>query len=147
MAACERARSRRRHACAQESGETVAIKKFKTKEGVWVVLRLLLRVVRTPRSSLRPDDATVREVKLLQALRHRNIVRLLHKFRVRGKLHLVFEYMERNMLQVLQGHPHGLPEDRVRKYIFQLAKAVAYCHRNNVLHRGTARRAACLQRS
>jgi cyclin-dependent kinase-like len=45
---------------------------------------------------------TMREVKILRMLRHPSIVSLLEAFRRKGKLYLVFEYVERNLLEVLE---------------------------------------------
>jgi cyclin-dependent kinase-like len=78
---------------------------------------------------------TLREVKILRLLRHRNVVSLLEAFRRKGKLFLVFEYVEKNLLEVLEEHPTGLPRDVVRRYIFQLCLAIEWCHRNSVIHR------------
>lgn len=47
----------------------------------------------------------MREVKILQELRHDNVVRLLEFFRVHRKLFLVFEYVEGTVLQVLLVYP------------------------------------------
>jgi cyclin-dependent kinase-like len=75
----------------RDTDSFVAIKKFKESE----------------------DDAsvrktTVREVKLLRLLRHPNIVQLKEVFRKQGKLYLIFEYVERNLLEVLEENPSGL---------------------------------------
>jgi cyclin-dependent kinase-like len=51
------------------------------------------------------------------------------------RLYLVFEYMEKNLLEVLEERPNGLDAEAVRKYIYQLLKAIEFCHRNNVIHR------------
>ena len=45
---------------------------------------------------------TMREVKILRQLRHPSIVSLLEAFRRKGKLYLVFEYVEKNLLEVLE---------------------------------------------
>ena len=78
---------------------------------------------------------TVREVKILRLLKHKNVVSLLEAFRRKGKLFLVFEYVEKNLLEVLEEHPTGLARDVVRRYIFQLCLAIEWCHRNGVIHR------------
>jgi cyclin-dependent kinase-like len=41
-------------------------------------------------------------------LRQENIVNLKEAFRRKQKLFLVFEYVERNLLEVLQESPNGL---------------------------------------
>ncbi|MEW5312983.1 MAG: hypothetical protein WDW38_004579 [Sanguina aurantia] len=78
---------------------------------------------------------TLREVKMLRALRQENIVNLREAFRRKQKLYLVFEYVERNLLEVLEEHAGGLELEQVRHYIQQLVKAVAWCHQHNIVHR------------
>eukprot|EP00210_Caulerpa_lentillifera_P006506 g6214.t1 len=51
---------------------------------------------------------TLREVKTLRSLQHSNIVTLREAFRRKGKLFLVFEYVEKNLLEVLEENPSGL---------------------------------------
>ena len=41
-------------------------------------------------------------------LKHENIVQLKQAFRKQGKLYLVFEYMDRNLLEALEEKPNGL---------------------------------------
>ena len=50
-------------------------------------------------------------------------------------MYLVFEYLEKNLLEILEERPNGLDTESVRKYIFQLLQAIEFCHRNNVIHR------------
>jgi len=71
----------------------------------------------------------------LKILKHDNIITLKDVFRKRGKLHLVFEFFEMNMLEHLTQEPDGFSEDLVRIYMHQLVKAIAYCHSNRVIHR------------
>ena len=70
------------------TGEDFAIKKFKESEDDAVVRK-----------------TTLREVKVLRLLQaHPNVVQLKEAFRRKQKLYLVFEYVERNLLEVLE---HG----------------------------------------
>lgn len=69
-------------------------------------------------------------------LKHPNIIRLTDVFRQKGKLHLVFEFMERNVLQCIEASPRGLKYELIRMYVFQLCKAIEFCHRSDILHRG-----------
>ncbi len=102
----------------KESGEVVAIKKFKESDDDEVLRK-----------------TTLREVKLLRMLRHPNIVSLTEAFRRKTKLYLVFEYVERNLLEVLEEIPQGLDPELVRTYILQLVQAIHWCHVNSVVHR------------
>jgi cyclin-dependent kinase-like len=83
-----------------------------------------------------PAPAMLREVRVLRALRgHPHIVTLREAFTRRGKLYLVFEFMEKNLLEVLEETPAGLPPPLVRLYAFQLCRALEWCHRHGVAHR------------
>lgn len=52
-----------------------------------------------------------------------------------NRLYLVFEYLDKNLLEVLEENPNGIELGQVCHYIYQLLKAIEYCHRNNVIHR------------
>ena len=79
---------------------------------------------------------TMREVKVLKMLKNENIVNLIEAFRRKGKLYLVFEFVDRNVLEILDENPNGLEPERVRKYVYQLVKSVMFCHQNGIMHRG-----------
>ncbi|KAK7496513.1 hypothetical protein BaRGS_00012165 [Batillaria attramentaria] len=102
----------------KENGEMVAIKKFKDSEENEDVKR-----------------TTLRELKMLRTLKQDNIVELREAFRRKGKLYLVFEYVERNMLELLEEMPNGVPLEKVRSYTYQLCKACQWCHANDIIHR------------
>ena len=78
---------------------------------------------------------TLREVKILRSLRHENVVCLKEAFRRKAKLYLVFEYVEKNLLELLEEHPDGLAPALVQTYVHQLVKAIHYCHSHNIVHR------------
>ncbi|XP_077573208.1 cyclin-dependent kinase-like 5 isoform X1 [Stigmatopora nigra] len=72
---------------------------------------------------------------MLRTLKQENIVELKEAFRRRGKLYLVFEYVEKNMLELLEELPNGVPADKARSYIYQLIKAIHWCHKHDIVHR------------
>lgn len=111
-------------------------------------------------------ETTLRELKMLRTLKQENIVELKEAFRRRGKLYLVFEYVEKvrlfcslvhyevgtvvftvtvtpvvlflfqNMLELLEELPNGVPTDKARSYIYQLIRAIHWCHKHDIVHRG-----------
>ena len=47
----------------------------------------------------------------------------------------VFEYVEKNLLEVLEGSPNGLPGATIRSFVHQLCSALEYCHAADIVHR------------
>jgi cyclin-dependent kinase-like len=43
--------------------------------------------------------------------------------------------VDKTLLEILEERTTGLPGNLVRQYIFQLLKAIDYCHTMNVVHR------------
>ena len=101
----------------KETGKYVAIKKFKEIED-----KLVQKTMK-------------RELKMLQMLRHDNVVDFQEAFIYKGNLFLVFEYVEKNLLEVLEKSPDGLNPKLIRSFVFQMCKAVHYLHINNMIHR------------
>lgn len=77
----------------------------------------------------------MREVKILKMLTHSNVVEMKEAFRKKGIVYLVFEYVENNLLEVLEKSPNGLQLSVIRKLMFQLLKGLAYLHGLNIIHR------------
>ena len=42
------------------------------------------------------------------------------------------------MLEKLEEMPNGVPVEKARWYVYQLCKAVSWCHGNDIIHRGEA---------
>jgi hypothetical protein len=61
-----------------------------------------------------PDDDEIakktimREVRMLRMLKYKNIVTLKEAFKRKGRLYLVFEYVEKNLLEVLEENSVGI---------------------------------------
>lgn len=106
----------------RDSGQVVAIKKFKESE-----------------DDIQIRKTALREVRMLKQLKNDNIVNLIDVFRRKGKLYLVFEYVDHTILEDLDNNPKGLSDDPnsgvVRKCMWQLLKAMDYLHSHNVIHR------------
>ncbi|CAF0816295.1 unnamed protein product [Rotaria sp. Silwood1] len=102
----------------KDTNTTVAIKHFKQSPGYCTDM-----------------DIIERELKILQSLRFVNVVELIEWFRDKKQCFLIFEYVEWNMLQVLQEHPDGLPLEQVRQLSYQLFSAIHWCHTHEIIHR------------
>ena len=102
----------------KESGQIVAIKKFKESEQDEQVRKTALR-----------------EVRILKQLRHDNIVSLIEVFRRKKRLYLVFEYVESTLLEELERRPEGLEPLSVKKVMWQLVRGLEYLHSHQVIHR------------
>ena len=101
----------------KESGEFVAMKQFKEVEDDLV------------------KKTMARELKVLQMLKHEYIVEFKEAFKRKGNLFLVFEYVEKNLLELLQEQPKGLDPSVIKKLIFQICLAIKYLHDMNIVHR------------
>ena len=77
----------------------------------------------------------MREVKMLNTLKGKSVVKMIEAFKRKGRLYLVFEFMDRNLLEVLEEKPEGLDRESVKLFIYQILKAVDYFHSQNVMHR------------
>jgi len=77
----------------------------------------------------------LREMRILRKLRHDNIVMLLEAFTRHGRLFLVFEFVDRAVLDDLQANASGLEPERVRDIMYQLVAAIHFCHGSGVVHR------------
>ena len=72
-----------------ETQEEVAIKKMKKKFYSW------------------DECMTLREIKSLRKLNHQQIVKLKEVIRAQDELHFVFEYMEKNIFQLMNEKKKG----------------------------------------
>ena len=101
----------------KETNKYVAVKKFKETEDELV------------------QKTMKRELAMLQMLRHENVVEFQEAFVNKGNFFLVFEYVEKNLLEVLEESPKGLSPKLIKSFVFQMCKAVSYLHKNNMIHR------------
>ncbi|XP_045363871.2 cyclin-dependent kinase-like 3 isoform X3 [Camelus bactrianus] len=101
----------------KDTGQIVAIKIFYEK----------------PEKSV--NKIAAREIKFLKQFHHENLVNLIEVFRQKRKIHVVFEFIDHTVLDELQHYCHGLESKRLRKYLFQILRAIEYLHNNNIIHR------------
>ena len=106
-----------------QTGEMVAIKKMKRKYEDF------------------KECMKLREYKSLNKLKgHANIIKLQELIREKnGTLYFVFEYMERNLYELIQAEQsrtgNGLDEDRAKSVMHQCMSGLAFMHRKGYFHR------------
>lgn len=101
----------------RSNGEVVAIKKMKKKFYTW------------------DECLALREIKSLRKLSHPNIVKLKEVIRVNDELHLVFDYLDENIYQLMKNRTDYFPESEIRSMMHQTFQGLAYCHKQGFFHR------------
>ncbi|XP_051172798.1 cyclin-dependent kinase 1 [Leptopilina boulardi] len=104
----------------KKTGEIVAMKKIRLEsddEGI-------------------PSTA-IREISLLKELKHPNIVSLLDVLMEESKLYLIFEYLTMDLKKYMDTLGSGklMNPSVVKCYLYQITKAILFCHQRRVLHR------------
>lgn len=104
----------------KKTGEIVAMKKIRLEsddEGI-------------------PSTA-IREISLLKELKHPNIVSLLDVLMEESKLYLIFEYLTMDLKKFMDTLGSGklMNPSVVKCYLYQITKAILFCHQRRVLHR------------
>ncbi|TWW54238.1 Cyclin-dependent kinase 1 [Takifugu flavidus] len=82
-------------------------------------------------------STAVREVSLLQELKHPNVVRLLDVLMQESRLYLIFEFLSMDLKKYLDSIPPGQYMDPmlVKSYLYQILEGIYFCHCRRVLHR------------
>ncbi|XP_042478344.1 cell division control protein 2 homolog isoform X2 [Macadamia integrifolia] len=78
----------------------------------------------------------LREIAILKALQHVNIIRLQDVVSCEGKMYVVTEYLDmdlKNYMAVHQGL--GLNPSLIKRFLHQILCGIGYCHSHRVLHR------------
>ena len=103
----------------------MAIKKFKESDKDTVIKKI-----------------TMREVRCLKMVNHKNIVHLIETFRRKEKLHLVFEFAEKTILDMIEKNEKGVSVSssltqklKVKSFMYQLMNSIDYLHKNDIVHR------------
>lgn len=102
----------------RDNSQLVAIKKYVETEDDPLIKKIALR-----------------EIRMLKQLKHPNLINLIEVFRRKRKLHLVFEYCEHTVLDILNKNPNGVPDNLTKKIIWQTLQGINFCHRHNCIHR------------
>ncbi|XP_030649829.1 cyclin-dependent kinase 12 [Chanos chanos] len=112
----------------KDTGELVALKKVRLdneKEGFPIT--------------------AIREIKILRQLNHRSVVNMkeivtdkqdaLDFKKDKGAFYLVFEYMDHDLMGLLESGLVSFSHEHVQSFMRQLMEGLDYCHKKNFLHR------------
>ncbi|XP_041499736.1 cyclin-dependent kinase 12 isoform X6 [Microtus oregoni] len=87
----------------------------------------------------------IREIKILRQLVHRSVVNMkeivtdkqdaLDFKKDKGAFYLVFEYMDHDLMGLLESGLVHFSEDHIKSFMKQLMEGLDYCHKKNFLHR------------
>ncbi|XP_008394764.1 cyclin-dependent kinase 13 [Poecilia reticulata] len=112
----------------KDTGEMVALKKVRLdneKEGFPIT--------------------AIREIKILRQLNHKSIINMkeivtdkedaLDFKNDKGAFYLVFEYMDHDLMGLLESGLVHFNENHIKSFMRQLLEGLDYCHKKNFLHR------------
>eukprot|EP00440_Ansanella_granifera_P053627 gb/GFBE01058138.1/.p1 GENE.gb/GFBE01058138.1/~~gb/GFBE01058138.1/.p1 ORF type:complete len:418 (+),score=103.32 gb/GFBE01058138.1/:1-1254(+) len=80
-------------------------------------------------------STAIREVAVLKAADHPNVVKLLDVACSPGRLYLVFEFVDNNLKQHMKRHGLRLEPTAVQALQKQLMRGIDYCHARRIIHR------------
>lgn len=127
--------------CIIGEGTFGQVYKASDKDGQYVALKR----VRLENEREGFPITAVREIKILRQLNHPNIVNLIEivtdKTNVmefkndKGSFYLVFEYMDHDLMGLLESGLVSFTEENIAHTMGQLLEGLTYCHKHNFLHR------------
>lgn len=100
----------------EDTGEEVAVKILET-------------------GAIQQSSAVRREIAIMKALDHENVVKLREVLASRTKLYIVMELVRGSELFDVIERERGLDEATARAYFTQLVDGMVYCHQRGVCHR------------
>ncbi|CAM9425944.1 unnamed protein product [Ascophyllum nodosum] len=77
----------------------------------------------------------LREISLLKELTHPNIVQLKDCVHSDSKLWLIFEWVDQDLKRYMNSCKQNLEPMLIKSYLYQMLKALAFCHGRGVMHR------------
>ncbi len=102
----------------KETGQIVAIKKFLESGDDPAIRRIAMREIKMLKviEEFKRLHGLIKKINF-QHLKHENLVNLIEVFKTRRKqkLHLVFEYCDRTVLDELVAHPRGFAIITIQK--------------------------------
>eukprot|EP00999_Lentomonas_sp_LEN2_P002888 NODE_752_length_1220_cov_100.943275_g712_i0.p1 GENE.NODE_752_length_1220_cov_100.943275_g712_i0~~NODE_752_length_1220_cov_100.943275_g712_i0.p1 ORF type:complete len:308 (-),score=77.00 NODE_752_length_1220_cov_100.943275_g712_i0:192-1115(-) len=80
-------------------------------------------------------STAIREISILRELQHRNVVRLLDVVSRQDKLHLIFEFLDEDLKNMMDKRATGLQGRQLKRLMYQLLDGIHFCHTHRIVHR------------
>ncbi|EIN10645.1 Pkinase-domain-containing protein [Punctularia strigosozonata HHB-11173 SS5] len=122
------------YSIVSQVGEGTFGKVYKARNAVTGVHVALKRIRMEAERDGFPVTA-MREIKLLQSLRHENIVRLYEMMVSNGNVYMVFEYMDHDLTGILSQTQFSFTDANLKSLCQQMLAGLAYLHHKGVIHR------------
>lgn len=126
--------SRKLYNILSQVGEGTFGKVYKAQNMVTKVHVALKRIRMEAEKDGFPVTA-MREIKLLQSLRHENVVRLYEMMVSNGAVYMVFEYMDHDLTGILSQTQFTFSNAHLKSLCHQMLAGLAYLHHKGVIHR------------
>lgn len=81
------------------------------------------------------NRTALREVKLLQELKHPNIINLMDVFGHKSNVSLVFDFMDTDLEVIIKDNSIVLTPAHIKAYMLMTLQGLEYLHKNWILHR------------
>lgn len=63
------------------------------------------------------------------------VVGIKQAFKKKGKIYLIFEYFQRNLLNLIEKYEQGLEANLINVLVYKIIKCLQYLHSKNIIHR------------
>eukprot|EP00026_Physarum_polycephalum_P003454 Phypoly_transcript_03465.p1 GENE.Phypoly_transcript_03465~~Phypoly_transcript_03465.p1 ORF type:complete len:338 (-),score=55.26 Phypoly_transcript_03465:176-1189(-) len=77
----------------------------------------------------------LREIKVLQEIKHENVIGLIESFSHKSNIHLAFDFMDYDLEAIIKDRNIILAEADIKSYMLQVLRGVEVLHKNWILHR------------
>ncbi|KAJ6613412.1 kinase-like domain-containing protein [Mycena sp. CBHHK59/15] len=122
------------YAIVSQVGEGTFGKVYKAQNTV-TKLHVALKRIRMESEKEGFPVTAMREIKLLQSLRHENVVRLYEMMVSNGSVYMVFEYMDHDLTGILSQTQFSFTDAHLKSLSHQMLAGLAYLHHKGVIHR------------